>query len=980
MEYWLGTTINANGQFGLVTDYDPKTDEYTYVNADVTHGRIARADAVRMDFPVAREVAAVLRDSNYQAGHAFLSIEDGWDIVSGIYDPAYPEVESTGCPYCDWEREYSAAEAYDDTHAMSKLRKVIPPSCNHWPRLYFGNEPHKANFIENDGRDLARVDPAPENPNEDMGDELIWDPTSHTYVRAEQERPLIEHSPESWNLDPQNKTVRPKNPEFEGVYAAATHVCPNCGTENEYAYDTCPGCGQRVEMGDPTTAVQPGHPNDSAYLEVDPRSPYGRDDSFPGMISKRTAGVKGDMRNFAHYREELAYHDANPASLDECPECGDPMVDTLDHKEAQCHTCGHRQPVVYNVSKTAEKTSFVAALAPLAGVIAPLMQSAFGKLNGNEESFTHTGGADGDDVGLATDDTGENDTPDAGNQGFTEQHGDSPELLKAINDIGGTEGHDVLDKIRQHMPKIHEYANDDSRSADEDSDMVDLDHLLSISVPGYTKQHSSSYHESVRRPKMCPYHTNLLDYAQALGDPALALKSLGGMMYDSQSCLGGYELLNKNENPIKCKYKPEMLMPDYWEKKEQEAEQRRLEREQRQLLNPDPLTPQDMVQQEIEAQPVTDVTQPSNEVTLTPEAVEQMKEEPNVVPETDAIELPQDYDPEAYWEADDIPDVMPPSQPAQEIQPEPMVAPDYQVPQGYQLVPVAAKTAFAPEAPAEDVQQAANLHQQVAPEGPSNDSFAQLRDLLLQEGMNEERVNNVINAMVTDHLPHQAKTADFTPDQTTQAELQGHMDPVTQDVEHADETSVATHVTDTDGEPLKVGSTYDMMNPSVDPLPETVKITRVNPYYVEFEVLNDMVTFENRVHAKEIATEGIKFQKHVATPNAAGQTADSAPANRTGDVGPDVTDLSTGRSSNLDWLREGSLDSAIGDDPLGWLKDGMPKEAGRSFSPREQRELIGESGNARNLSKLDLRGTHYEAPSYELGTGAVPPDDDFLFI
>jgi hypothetical protein len=40
------------------------------------------------------------------------------------------------------------------------------------------------------------------------------------------------------------------------------------------------------------------------------------------------------------------------------------------------------------------------------------------------------------------------------------------------------------------------------------------------------------------------------------------------------------------------------------------------------------------------------------------------------------------------------------------------------------------------------------------------------------------------------------------------------------------------------------------------------------------------------------------------------------------------------------------------------------REAGRRFTPREQREFIDEPGTARNTDKLDLGGTHYEVRSY----------------
>jgi hypothetical protein len=69
--------------------------------------------------------------------------------------------------------------------------------------------------------------------------------------------------------------------------------------------------------------------------------------------------------------------------------------------------------------------------------------------------------------------------------------------------------------------------------------------------------------------------------------------------------------------------------------------------------------------------------------------------------------------------------------------------------------------------------------------------------------------------------------------------------------------------------------------------------------------------------------------------------------------------------------------SFSGDNPGGrdWLLDGareskedlvdpalLAKFAAKDFTPREQREFIDESGEARNLGKLDLRDTHYSDP------------------
>ncbi len=66
--------------------------------------------------------------------------------------------------------------------------------------------------------------------------------------------------------------------------------------------------------------------------------------------------------------------------------------------------------------------------------------------------------------------------------------------------------------------------------------------------------------------------------------------------------------------------------------------------------------------------------------------------------------------------------------------------------------------------------------------------------------------------------------------------------------------------------------------------------------------------------------------------------------NYTGSFQGDVPDA-------RDWLNEGS---EVGVDPVL-----AAKLAGKDYTPREQRAFIEESGEARNLDRLDLEGTHY---------------------
>lgn len=87
---------------------------------------------------------------------------------------------------------------------------------------------------------------------------------------------------------------------------------------------------------------------------------------------------------------------------------------------------------------------------------------------------------------------------------------------------------------------------------------------------------------------------------------------------------------------------------------------------------------------------------------------------------------------------------------------------------------------------------------------------------------------------------------------------------------------------------------------------------------------------------------------------------------RDADLGPIDTDL-----DSRSWLHESSPIDVMPDDNFGIptefsqsrnLSDiaARTRQAGKKFSPREQRELIEEDGVARNSDLLDLGGTHYE--------------------
>lgn len=80
-----------------------------------------------------------------------------------------------------------------------------------------------------------------------------------------------------------------------------------------------------------------------------------------------------------------------------------------------------------------------------------------------------------------------------------------------------------------------------------------------------------------RRPKLCPYHSDIIDYSLQFGDPKEALSIIAPQQYGSQWCKSG-------EFRATCNFKPAMVRQEYWDQRENELQQRRLEREQETVL------------------------------------------------------------------------------------------------------------------------------------------------------------------------------------------------------------------------------------------------------------------------------------------------------------------------------------------------------------------------------------------------------------
>jgi hypothetical protein len=81
-------------------------------------------------------------------------------------------------------------------------------------------------------------------------------------------------------------------------------------------------------------------------------------------------------------------------------------------------------------------------------------------------------------------------------------------------------------------------------------------------------------HEA-RKPKMCPYHSEVVDISLAQGEPQAGFNAMAQHAWTGKHCQGD------EYGGDKCNFKPAMTTQSYWDEKAEKAEQRKQEREER---------------------------------------------------------------------------------------------------------------------------------------------------------------------------------------------------------------------------------------------------------------------------------------------------------------------------------------------------------------------------------------------------------------
>lgn len=140
-------------------------------------------------------------------------------------------------------------------------------------------------------------------------------------------------------------------------------------------------------------------------------------------------------------------------------------------------------------------------------------------------------------------------------------------------------------------------------------------------------ERTASVHEA-RRPKLCPYHSEVVDISLAQGEPQAGYTAMSQHAWGENHCKGGYE--------GRCNFKPAMVTQTFWDERSEQAEQRRQEREEQRQLEQQqapetveevetPETPEESITEAPEGDGGEVLEFPSEERTEAPEAISEVE-------------------------------------------------------------------------------------------------------------------------------------------------------------------------------------------------------------------------------------------------------------------------------------------------------------------------------------------------------------------
>ena len=126
---------------------------------------------------------------------------------------------------------------------------------------------------------------------------------------------------------------------------------------------------------------------------------------------------------------------------------------------------------------------------------------------------------------------------------------------------------------REEMAREHNEKVDKNKNKDKDKDKNEDDEVFNVGHPGWDNNFGpagkAASLKEARRPKMCPYHSELVNASLQTGEPQYA--AFAPLVGGDSHCGGSFE--------SKCNFKPAMVTQDFWDQKETERAERKEQRE-----------------------------------------------------------------------------------------------------------------------------------------------------------------------------------------------------------------------------------------------------------------------------------------------------------------------------------------------------------------------------------------------------------------
>ncbi len=696
----------------------------------------------------------------------------------------------------------------------------------------------------------------------------------------------------------------------------------------------------------------------------------------------------------------------------QCSKCG------FELGRADEHTAGVWGDIIEHLVSTLGKgaealtdpknpISYIDDVAGLAGGSAQQQYQSSVEIEEDEAWGFHTADTFGDaETGTATKNRGENSDPEHDGSGASfEEKGDSPELLKDVDGPGDAKGdafpeddlknqgdpalqEKALKSLHMNLPLVIEFSNSDDAGS-ENPILLALDQLLEEAFPGYKdgsdpeseqKEHPADEDTSEdesgekpddgdssngeEKPKPDPKEASVWHYAWGdeghIEDMAQMQRGMGR---EDEPLPGEFICPNcgwegdDQTGTYKCPQCGEELT-DAHEARLQEEDGRRLDEEQApghyDLYGPDQPTWNDMFPHEANAPFMPGMPAP------TPGAAQMTAP---VCPMCGQTHVPGTACPTPTGNQIQQPAAT--GAPVTPMQPNTVVT-------KWEVV------AFGePQCP----HCRGNLHNGVCPqcgvpaqENPLAPVAQQPQDVELPMAPPPVSPQKFIGA-VDDEFAFYAASEEKHEEHTVEHKQDD--DSSDGDDHDIDASSDNPWVDDT-GAPITAGTDYEMKANSYA-IPDRVTIDRVLPDKITYTLHSGDVDYQDEVTKEQLDLDGISFTAlggEAPFDSSDGFQDYEAPVRPGQDATPQVDDISSPDTvvSSTEFAPislENYTGSYQGDAPddRSWLMDDsspvavdpglMAKFAGKDYSPRQQREFIDESGEARNLDRLDLEGTHY---------------------